>query len=754
MSEELNLVRDLAVILISAGVFTIISKALKQPLILGYIIAGFLIGPHVHFFFNISSAESVHQWSEIGLIFMMFGLGLEFSFKKLLKVGAGAIVTAGTKFVGVFVIGFIVGQAMSWTVMESIFLAGLLSMSSTAVVIKSYDDMGLKEKPYAGLVFGTLVVEDLIAILLMVLLSTMAVSNQFAGGELAGAIAKLIFFIILVFVVGIYLIPTIFRKARKYLNDEILLLVSIGFCFAMVSIASAAGFSSALGAFVMGSILAETIESEHIEKLVSPIKDLFGAIFFVSVGMMIAPDIILHNWFIILILAVLVVITHIFFSAVGVLLTGNGLGNAVHTGFSLAQLGEFGFIIASVGVTLGVMREFIYPVIVAVSVITTFTTPYMIRLAGPSLAFLQKKVPPRILARIDQMERTTNSSAAEKSDWQKLISAYVIRILLYSVILVAIMIASRAWLDPFLTRALPDVGKFWQNLVSVGITLAVMSPLLYGLAVNKGSSDMYAKKLIKAKALNSWPILGLLLGRFFLALGFVLAVISTHFDLAGWTAVLLVAAGVVFFLISRSRVRERSNSMESIFFENLNARENQALKKAPVTASIKAKMAGYDVHIDKVKVSGDSSYIGMMLKDIPIREESGANVIKITRGSHSIVVPDGSVKIYPGDELLIVGTGQQLAALRNLFDSSLLESPKDKSEFKFDLVTIDVKDGSYMNGQSLKALDLRKSNCMVISVMRSGEMITNPKADFVFQPGDKVWVAGELTSVNYLTKSE
>ena len=753
MTEELNLVRDLAVILISAGVFTIISKALKQPLILGYIIAGFLIGPHIDFFFNISSAESVHQWSEIGLIFMMFGLGLEFSFKKLLKVGAGAIVTAGTKFVGVFVIGFIVGQAMSWTVMESIFLAGLLSMSSTAVVIKSYDDMGLKEKPYAGLVFGTLVVEDLIAILLMVLLSTMAVSNQFAGGELAGALTKLIFFIILVFVVGIYLIPTIFRKASKYINDEILLLVSIGFCFAMVSIASAAGFSSALGAFVMGSILAETIESEHIERLVSPIKDLFGAIFFVSVGMMIAPDVILQNWLIILILAVLVVITHIFFSATGILLTGNGLSNAVHTGFSLAQLGEFGFIIASVGVSLGVMREFLYPVIVAVSVITTFTTPYMIRLAGPSLAYLQKKMPDKMLARIDQMERTTNSSLAERSDWQKLLSAYFVRILLYSVILVAIMIASRAWLEPAVGKILPDLSKFVQNLISVGITLALMSPLLYGLAVNKGTSDVYAKKLITAKAVNTWPILGLLLGRFFLALGFILAVISTHFDLAGWTAVLLMVGGVVFFLISRSRVRERSNSMESIFFDNLNAKETLARKRTPVTSSIRSKMAGYDVHLESIKVSEDSSFVGQKLMEIPIREETGANIIKITRGSHNILIPEAKEPIYPGDVLLAVGTNQQLSELKKMIADSIVPAEKGE-EPRFDVVTLDVKEDSYLCGRSLQSLQFRKFNCMVISVMRNDEMITNPKADLIFQPGDKVWVAGEFTSANYLTKSE
>ena len=748
MSDELNLVRDLAVILISAGIFTIISKALKQPLILGYIIAGFLIGPHVRFFFNISSAEAVHQWSEIGLIFMMFGLGLEFSFKKLLKVGSGALVTAGTKFIGVFVIGFIVGQALSWTVMESIFLAGLMSMSSTAVVIKSYDDMGLKDKPYAGLVFGTLVVEDLIAILLMVLLSTMAVSNQFAGGELVGALAKLVFFIILVFVIGIYLIPTLLKKAHKYLNDEILLLVSIGLCFAMVSIASLAGFSSALGAFVMGSILAETIESEHIEHLVSPLKDLFGAIFFVSVGMMIAPDVILHNWLVILLLAVLVILTHIVFSATGIMLTGNGLENAVHTGFSLAQLGEFGFIIASVGVSLGVMRDFIYPVIVAVSVITTFTTPYMIKLAGPAYALLQRKLPESTLTRLNQMERTSNSSAAERSDWHKLLSAYFIRIILYSVILVALMIASRTLLEPLVGRLLPDLSKFVQNLVTVGITLIVMSPLLYGLAVNKGSADVYAKRLLKAKSSNSWPIMGLLLGRFFIAIAFVLVVISTHFDLAGWTAVLLIIGGVVFFLVSRSRVRERSTSMESKFFDNLNAKETQARRNAPVTASIKAKMAGYDIHLDRIKVSADSSYIGKMLKEIPIRDESGANVIKISRGTHNILVPDGNVTVYPGDELLAVGSEEQLSALKELFKASLIEAPDGNMEFNVE--PVEIKEDSYLNGMSLKSLDLRKSNCMVISVLRGDEMIINPRADLVFNTGDIVWIAGDIASVNYL----
>ena len=753
MSEELNLVRDLAVILISAGVFTIVSKALKQPLILGYIIAGFLIGPHVQFFFNISSAEAVHQWSELGLIFMMFGLGLEFSFKKLLQVGSGALVTAGTKFVGVFVIGFIVGQALSWTVMESIFLAGLMSMSSTAVVLKSYDDMGLKDKPWAGLVFGTLVVEDLIAILLMVLLSTLAVSNKFAGGELAGAMAKLLFFIILVFIVGIYLIPTLLKKARKYVTDEILLLVSIGLCFAMVSIASAAGFSSALGAFVMGSIMAETIESEHIEHLVRPIKDLFGAIFFVSVGMMIAPEVILHNWLIILLLAILVVVTHIFFSASGILLTGNGLENSVQTGFSLAQLGEFGFIIAGVGVSLGVMREFIYPVIVAVSVITTFTTPYMIRLAGPSYDWLLHNLKPRTLARINQMESHSASSAAEKGDWHKLLSAYFLRIFLYSVILIALMIASRAWLEPLVGRLMPSASGFLQNLVAVGITLLVMSPLLYGLAVNKGATDVYARNLMKAKPSNRWPILGLLLGRFFLALGYVLAVISTHFELAGWTVVLLLVGGVVFFLFSRSRMRSKTVSMESQFFDNLHAKEMQERKSKPVTSSIKAKMSGYDVQLEAIKVSADSTLAGKQLKDIPFRAETGANIIKITRGSRSILIPAGDEHIYPGDSLLAVGTKAQLASLRKMMADAVADA-EAAEEPAFDVRSVELKEDSYLVGRSLKSVDMRKFACMVISVMRGGEIITNPKPDFVFAEGDQVWIAGELESADYLISSE
>ncbi len=747
MSDELNLVRDLAVILVSAGAFTIISKALKQPLILGYILAGFLVGPHISWFPGITSEETVHQWSEIGIIFLMFGLGLEFSFKKLLKVGSSALVTAGSKFLGVFVLGFVTGQAMGWTAMESIFLGGLLSMSSTMVVLKSYDDMGLKGRPWAGMVFGTLVVEDLIAILLMVLLSTMAVSHQFAGGEMLFNLAKLAFFLILWFLVGIYVIPSVLKRARRFLNDEILLIVSIGLCFGMVALAEAVGFSSALGAFVMGSILAETIESEHIERLVSPIKDLFGAIFFVSVGMMVAPAVIAEHWLTILIITLLVMLSHILFAGAGILMTGGGLRNAVHTGFSLAQLGEFGFIIAGVGVTLGVMRQFIYPVIIAVSVITTFTTPYMIKLAEPAYGGLLKLLPERWIARLDAPEQESRSTAVEQSEWKKLLRAYFLRIVLYGVVIVAIMIGSKQFLEPLATRLFPDWTPFIHNLVLVAVTLLVMSPFLYGMAISSGSINAHASKLLAEKNANKWPLAGLVLTRTFLAISMILSVIASHFDLAGWAVVLIIVGGFVFVIASRSTIH-RYSALEQRFLNNLNEKEEAERKRHPITNSVRKKMAGYDVHLELLDVSPDSIFIGKQLKEIPFRAETGANLIKIQRGSQSITIPSGDMRIFPYDKLLAVGTTTQIDALRAMLSQSDAQ-PTPLTEQGFEVIPVTLSEDSFLCGKVLHEVNMRQYRCMVISVLHDGEFITNPKPDYRFGAGDIVWIAGETGALPY-----
>ncbi len=752
MNEELNLVADLAVILVAAGVFTVISKALKQPLILGYIIAGFIVGPHLGLFPKLTSAESVEQWSEIGIIFLLFALGLEFSFKKLLKVGSSALIMAGSKFIGMFVVGLIAAYAMGWSTMESIFLGGLLSMSSTTIIIKAYEEMGLKKRPYASLVFGTLVVEDLIAILLLVLLSTLAVSKRFAGGEMLWGICKLVFFLVLWFLVGIYVIPTLLKKAHKYLNDEILLITSIGLCFAMVAIASLAGFSSALGAFVMGSILAETIEGERIEHLVKSLKDLFGAVFFVSVGMMMDPAVIAEHWATVLIITVITMTGIVIFSSGGVLLAGQGLRNAVHSGFSLAQLGEFAFIIAGLGCSLGVMRDFIYPVIIAVSVITTFTTPYMIKAADPVCDYLERKLPKRILDRINPSpEQDDRPSAAEQSEWRRLLKSYFLRILLYGILLTAILIGSKIYLEPAVSKLLPHIGEGLRNVISVGITCVVMAPFLYGLGVSGGDINSSAAKLLKEKPSNRWPVLSLSLIRSFIAIAFVLELFMAHFRLSWWLALLISVAGVAFFLTARRSARKYS-PLELKFMSNLNQKEDFEKLRAPVTASVKDKLSGYDVHIGPFVVSADSQMVGKELRSIPELKDSGVNIVKIQRGSHSILIPRGTERIYPCDRLLAVGTDEQTAAFGEAMKAAVRQ-PDGSADEEFTVEKVTLDSVSYLTGKTLRDTDMRSAGCMVISVLGAdGKFRTNPKPDYRFRDGDTVWLAGTVDGCSWYGK--
>lgn len=751
MTEEANLVKDLALILISAGIFTIISKALKQPLILGYIVAGFLVGPHMGLFPTVTSTTTVDQWSEIGIIFLLFALGLEFSFKKLLKVGSSALITAMTQCLGMFILGFLVGEAIGWSNMESIFLGGMLSMSSTTIIIKAYDDLGYKDRPFAPLVFGALVFEDLIAVVLMVLLSTMAVSNKFAGGEMLMGLAKLVFFLILWFLVGIYMIPTILKKAHKYLNDEILLVVSIGLCFVMVTLASLAGFSAALGAFVMGSILAETLESEHIMNLVKGIKDLFGAIFFVSVGMMVDPQVIVLNWGTILVLTITVMVGILFFSTSGAVLAGQGLDNAVHAGFSLAQLGEFSFIIAGLGVSLGVMRGFIYPVIITVSVITTFTTPYMIKAGTPAYHWLMKKLPPRFLERINSFAgQERENSAAAQNEWKHLIRELSLRVLLYGVILAAINMGEHLFLDKLLNERFDAFTPFARNIISVVVTIIVMSPFLVGIAVSGNDINRSSLKLIRAKQANIWPVISLALLRILIAMGFVVSVIASHFNLAFWTILLILVSGVVFVSIGRRSI-SKFTVVEDRFMANLNEKEQRQRRMTPVTSSVSDKMSRYNVKTDMITISADSLYAGKKLRELPFRHKSGVNIVKILRGSRSIMIPTGDEVVFPFDKLLAVGTREQLQEFRKDMTENIFvpEQSDALAPREFELESITLKDDSWLTGKTLLETDMRSYGCMVISVVSEGQVTTNPRPDYRFKSGDTVWLAGEKSACEW-----
>ncbi len=572
MAENLKLVSDLALILISAGITTIIFKLLKQPLVLGYIVAGFLVGPHLNIFPTVADISNIEVWSEIGIIFLLFGLGLEFSFKKLFSVGSKAFVTAILEIVAMIAVGVLLGYVMGWSTMESIFLGGMLAMSSTTIIIKAFEDMNLKNEPFVDLTMVVLIIQDVVAVVMMVLLSTAAASKQGVGKEMLMSIVKLAFFLILWFVVGIYLIPTFFKKAKKYINDETLLIMSIGLCFGMVIIANNVGFSSALGAFVIGSILSETEESERIIELTKGIKDLFGAIFFVSVGMMIDPQILVQYWKLVLTLVLITLVIKALVSSTAALVGGASLEDSLKTGFTLSQVGEFAFIVASVGVSLGVMPSYIYPVIVAASVITTFTTPYWIKAARPIYLFLDKHIPVQTKARMDEYSLMGRKS--EKKNWRSVIFDTLPRVLIFFVLSFAILVFLFDYLWPFVKQlGIGQVLPQWlYNTIQTVLSLLLILPFLYGLVHNKPKTRQLYVELIQENKANTIAVVVWTLFRFVLVGIFVFSILVNFFKYTKWVVILITIAIVLIMMLSGSTLR-RLTFLENKFMENLNAKD-------------------------------------------------------------------------------------------------------------------------------------------------------------------------------------
>jgi len=749
MSSELNLVTQLAIILISAGIFTVISKALKQPLILGYIVAGFIVGPHLGLFPQFSP-ESVEEWSELGIIFLLFGLGLEFNFKKLLNVGSAAMIAAVTICIGMFLTGTTLGSLLGWSSLESVFLGGMMSMSSTTIIIKAYDDLGYKNKPYANLVFGLLVVEDLLAVLMMVLFSTLAVSNQFSGSEMVLSLVKLVTFLVLCFIIGIYVIPTLLKKARNLISDEILLLISVGLCFVMVVLANMAGFSSALGAFLMGSILSSTIEGEHIEYITSNIKNLFGAIFFVSVGMMVDPVVIGGYWSTILVITAAAMLGILIFSTTGSLLAGKNLDTSLHVGFSLPQLGEFSFIIAGLGCSLGVLRDFIYPVIISVSVITTFTTPYMIKAADPTSAWLHKVLPAKFIAVLNKRDNPTDKmSAAESNTWKAFFSKYALRVFIYSTIILFILAIAYKYFPGLMTKYLPKNSGEWREFLLATVTLLLESPFIYALSASNETLKAYEQELIKKNSYSKIPLAAANLLRLLLSVFFGIYTVYCFTTLAGWN-LLLILAGVVIIVFAQRRAAKSYQKFEKLFFSNLHEKDDFERKNAPVASEFKQRLTGYDVQIQTVQVTSDFAFIGRPLREMPFRHTSGVNIVKIQRGSKSIIIPRGDELILPGDHLLAVGTGDQIASFIHYMSDNSQESVAIPEEFRVEKIWL--TEDSILCGKFLKDTGMRAAGCLVVSVERDGIVRTNPDKDFKFKPYDGVWVAGLSSSIEWLKK--
>ncbi len=749
MGELPALIQDLALILVVAGIVTIVFKRLKQPLVLGYILAGFLVSPHMPYTASVVDSENIHLWADIGVMFLLFSLGLDFSFKKIVKMGASPIISACSIIFSMSMLGVIVGQLFGWGRMDCIFLGGMLAMSSTTIIYKAFDDLGLRQQQFAGLVMSVLILEDILAIVMMVLLSAIASGNNPDGSQMVGSVLRIVFFLVLWLVVGIFAIPAILRQVRQQINNEVLLIVSLGLCCAMAVFSTKVGFSSAFGAFIMGSILAETIEAERIEKLVEPVKNLFGAVFFVSVGMLVDPKILVEYALPITMLVLTILVGQAIFGTFSFMLGGESLKSAMRCGFSMAQIGEFSFIIASLGLSLGVISDFLYPVVVAVSVITTFLTPYMIRFATPVYNSLEKRLPTKLIKLLNQLT-ISQKDHQQKSLWKPLLVQMGVNTLVYSILSAAAIAMMFTFVLPFTRRLLPgsELDLYANGLTGL-LTVLLIAPFLRAMVMKKNRSPEF-RELWAESSRNRLPLMLTILVRILIALSFIFYICH---HLTRFTNALVITIGVVALaaIIFSRWIKKRSITLERLFLMNLRSREIEAQvhgRKRPLFAG---KLLDRDIHISEFEVPYNSQWMGQTLKQLNLAKKFGVHVSSILRGGQRLNIPDGDYIIFPGDMLQVIGSDSQFSAFKEALETEVLgeDTELEKREMKLRQLIIGV-DSPFI-GKSLIESGIRDIySCMVVGLEEGKESLTPYPPTRKFQEGDIIWVVGEEESLEAL----
>lgn len=741
MTHLPDLIQDLAFILMTAAIVTLLFRKLKQPVVLGYLIAGFILGPNFKFFPSVKDAANISIWAEIGVIFMLFGLGLEFSFKKLTKVGKSASITATFEILSMLGLGYVAGQMLGWSHMDSLFAGGILSISSTTIIVRAFDELGMKGRSFVSLVFGVLIVEDLIAILLLVLLSSVAVTQSLSGGALVFSSVKLAFFLVLWFLLGIYLLPVLLQRSREYLSDETTLIVSIGLCLMMVIIASHAGFSPALGAFVMGSILAETREGHRIEELILPVKNLFSAVFFVSVGMLIDARILLDYFWIILFITFLTIAGKLLSSAIGALISGRSLKNAVQAGLSLAQIGEFSFIIATLGMTLKVTSDFLYPIAVAVSALTTFSTPYLIKYSDPLYSWLDKRVPDgvrRLLNRYEAAMSTNSGKNVLSLIWE----VYGIKVTLNAVVVIAITLAVSRFVLPELAEVVN--GSVPIELIVCGITLILVSPFLWAIFLG-GASRASAYQGETLKQLQRLQ-LGVSILRFLIGCvlaGFVVSQFTSVLAFSGVLFVFVAALGAFFFSRYSDPIYRR---IEGRFVSNLNENERAELERK----ARMAELAPWDATLAEFTVSANSGLVGKPLQESKLKEHFGVTIVMIERGEKRIMAPTRSDLLFPYDKVYLIGTDEQILSAREDIEAKPAVSLTPMSE-SFGLISLKVLPTDPFVDKSIRDSGLREVvNGLIVGIEREGRRYLSPDSSMRLMSGDLLWVVGDRVLIKAL----
>lgn len=742
------MIRDLALILIVAGVTTIVFKKLRQPLVLGYLVAGFLVSPHMPYTMSVVDEANIHSWAEIGVMFTLFSLGLDFSFKKILKMGASPVISAAIIIFCMMALGISVGHAFGWAKMDCIFLGGMLAMSSTTIIYKAFDDLGLRQQQFAGRVMSVLILEDILAIVMMVMLSAMATGHANGGTMLTSAM-KIVFFLVLWLVVGIYAIPMLLRSVRKLVNNETMLIVALGLCCAMAVFSTEVGFSEAFGAFIMGSILAETVEADRIVKLVEPVKNLFGAIFFVSVGMLVDPHVIVQYALPIVVLVLTIVLGQAVFGTLAFMLAGESLKSAMKCGFSMSQIGEFSFIIASMGLGLGVIGKFLYPVVVAVSVITTFLTPYMIKLANPVYCRLEKHLPDKLIHWLNSMQMS-HPHTTQRNKWKRLLYQMSLNTIVYGILSAAVIAVMFTFVLPVVRRLLPGWELHWYANAITGIaTIVLIAPFLRAMVMKKNHSDEF-KRLWVESNFNRPPLVFTIVVRFIVALMFVFYIINY---LTRFTNALMICMGAaVVGLIMYSRLaKTRSIKMERQFMLNLRSRDIQAQVQGTKRPLYAGHLLDRDIHIGHFELPEDSLWAGKKLSNLQMRNRFGVHVSSILRGAHRINIPNGETVLFPGDQLQVIGNDDQLKLFGDSVERELVPADLEVEKREMKLRQMIVSGSGSLVGKTLKASGIRDLyGCMVVGVEEGQENLTMMDPKRTFEKGDIVWVVGEEDSLKRL----
>ena len=749
MAELPTMIQDLALILIVAGIVTLVFKRLKQPLVLGYIVAGFLVSPHMPYTASVADAENVQLWADIGVMFLLFSLGLDFSFKKILKMGASPIISAITIIFAMSMLGVCVGHAFGWSKMDCIFLGGMLAMSSTTIIYKAFDDLGLRQQQFAGLVMSVLILEDILAIVMMVMLSAIASGNNPDGGQMLGSVMKIGFFLILWLVVGIFAIPLFLRSVRKLINPEVLLIVSLGMCCGMAVVSTKVGFSSAFGAFIMGSILAETVEAEKIEKLVEPVKNLFGAIFFVSVGMLVDPQILISYAFPIIALVLTILIGQAVFGSFSFMLGGESLKSAMRCGFSMAQIGEFSFIIASLGLSLSVISDFLYPVVVAVSVITTFLTPYMIRLATPAYSVIENRLPSRLINTLNQLSMSHPNSQKE-SLWKRLLTQMAMNTLVYSILSSAAIALMFTFFLPFMRKLLPGWELHWYaNAITGVLTVIFISPFLRAMVMKKNRSEEW-KALWAESNRNRLPLLFTILVRATVAVSFIFYI--CHY-LSRFSNAIMITLGVIavtLMILSRT-VKRRSIVLERLFVNNLRGRDIEAQVHGKKRPLYEGRLLDRDIHIADFEVPFNSMWMGSSLKELNLGKKYGIHISSILRGGLRMNIPDGDYVLFPCDRLQVIGSDEQLANFSHALETDIIQEDLKLENREMKLRQVIISETSPFVGKTLEESGIRSIyGCMVVGLEEGKENLSSVNPKRRFQEGDIVWLVGEQESLSSL----